>query len=122
MESAPSPQSSPPKRAREEQHRWHLLLWAFNALLLVAAVVLWQKLRWRKVSDMPTGITWHRSFTTHVDRNRDGRVDEETIRLPDGDAVIRRDSDLDGWFDLRYVERKGLATRLEQIREQTPSH
>lgn len=97
-------------------------LWVFNALLLVAAVVLWQKLQWKKVGDTPNGIVWQRGNTTHTDRNRDGRVDEETIRLSNGDLVIRRDSDLDGWFDLRYVERRGLATRLEQIREEAPRH
>ena len=97
-------------------------LWVFNALLLVAAVVLWNKLQWRKLSDDSNGIVWHRGQTTHVDRNRDGRVDEETIRLPNGDAVIRRDSDLDGWFDLRYRERRGFATQLEQIREEAPRH
>jgi hypothetical protein len=97
-------------------------LWILNAILLVVAVVLWDRLRWKKVSDTPAGIVWHRSRTTHVDRNRDGIVDEETIRAPGGDAVIRRDSDLDGWFDLRYVERKGLAVRPEQIREEAPRH
>lgn len=122
MDAAPSPRPSPPLGAREKIVRWQFALWLLNAALLVAAVVLWQKLRWRKISDSPAGITWHRSHTTHVDRNRDGLVDEETIRLPGGDAVIRRDSDLDGWFDLRYVERRGMATRLEQIREPAPRH
>jgi len=102
--------------------RWQFALWLLNAALLAAAVVLWQKLRWRKVSDTPAGIMWHRSMTTHLDRNRDGLVDEETIRMPSGDAVIRRDSDLDGWFDLRYVEQRGMATRPEQIREEAPRH
>ncbi len=102
--------------------RMVLGLGGLNALLLVVAVVLGQKLRWRKVSDTPAGIVWHRSLTTHVDRNRDGIVDEETIRMPGGDAVIRRDSELDGWFDLRYVERRGLAVRPEQIREPAPRH
>ena len=49
-----------------------------------------------------------------------GVTREEVILLRNGDAVIRRDSDLDGWFDLRYVERRGLATRLEQILEESP--
>lgn len=97
-------------------------LWILNAILVGVAVVLADRLRWKKVSDSPAGIVWHRSRTTHVDRNRDGIVDEETIRMPGGDAVIRRDSDLDGWFDLRYVERRGMATRLEQIREAAPRH
>lgn len=122
MESAPSPRPSPPLGAREKNARRQMVLWVFNALLLVVAVVLWQKLRWRKVSDTPAGIVWQRSQTTHTDRNRDGIVDEEVIRLPNGDAAIRRDSDLDGWFDLRYVERRGVATRLEQIREEAPRH
>ncbi|PAW89135.1 MAG: hypothetical protein B9S33_03795 [Pedosphaera sp. Tous-C6FEB] len=96
------------------------MLWVLNLLLLAVAVLLWQKLRWRKVSDSTAGIVWQRSHTTQIDRNRDGRVDEETIRLPNGDAAIRRDTDLDGWFDLRYVERRGMATRLEQVREEAP--
>lgn len=120
MDGAPSPRL-PPARG-EEKTRSQLLLWAFNALLLVAAVVLWRKLQWKKVGDTPSGIVWQRSHTTHTDRNRDGRVDEEVIRLPNGDAAIRRDADLDGWFDLRYVERGGMATRLEQIREKVPTH
>ena len=110
----------PPVRTLTRKHT--AALWVFNGLLLIAALVLWQRLRWRKVSDSPTGILWQRSQTTHLDRNRDGVVDEETIRLPNGDAVIRRDSDLDGWFDLRYVERRGMATRLEQLREEAPRH
>ncbi len=122
MDAAPSPRPSPPLGAREKSARRQMALWVSNALLLVVAVVLWQKLRWRKVSDAPAGIVWQRSQTTHTDRNRDGIVDEETIRLPEGIAAIRRDSDLDGWFDLRYVERRGLATRLEQIREEAPRH
>lgn len=102
--------------------RVQLGLWVFNALLLVVALVLCQKLRWKKVSDTPSGIVWQRGSTTHIDRNRDGRVDEEAIRLPNGDLHIRRDSDLDGWFDLRYLEHRGRATRLDQIREEAPRH
>ncbi|MEN9575781.1 MAG: hypothetical protein RL514_3636 [Verrucomicrobiota bacterium] len=97
-------------------------LWAFNALLLVVGVIFWQKLQWKKISDTPNGIVWQRNYTTHTDRNRDGRVDEEVIRLPNGDAAIRRDTDLDGWFDLRYAERRGLAMRPEQIRDEAPRH
>lgn len=97
-------------------------LWVLNAILLVIAIVLWDKLRWKKVSDTPAGITWRRSYTTHVDRNRDGIVDEEVIRLPNGDAAIRRDRDLDGWFDLRYVERGGMVGRAEEIHEPAPRH
>ena len=111
-----------PEGMKPLSRRAVLGLWVLNAILLVAAVVLWDKLRWKKISDTPVGITWQRSHTTHVDRNRDGIVDDETIRLPDGDAVIRRDTDLDGWFDLRYVEHRGMATRLEQIHEQAPRH
>lgn len=98
------------------------LLWAFNALLLVVAVVFWQKLRWKKISDSPSGMVWQRGHTTHVDRNRDGLVDEETITLPNGDKFFRRDTNLDGWFDYRYVERNGLVHGADQIREQAPSH
>jgi hypothetical protein len=98
------------------------LLWAFNLSLLIVAVVFWQKLRWKKISDSPSGIVWHRGHTTHVDRNRDGWVDEETIELPNGDKFFRRDTDLDGWFDYRYVERHGLVRGADQIREQAPTH
>ncbi len=122
MESAPSSQPSAQTVPSEKKGRWNLWLWTLNVFLLVTAVVLWQKLQWKKVSDTPGGIVWQRGNTTHVDRNRDGRVDEEIIRLPNGDLLIRRDSDLDGWFDLRYVERRGMALRLEQIREQAPRH
>ncbi len=97
-------------------------LWVLNALLLVALVVLWDQLRWKKISDTPAGITWHRGHTTHVDCNRDGIVDDETIRLPNGDASIRRDADLDGWFDMLYVERRGIVVRIEKIHEQAPRH
>ncbi|MFM8469544.1 MAG: hypothetical protein ACKODH_06180 [Limisphaerales bacterium] len=97
-----------------------MTLWVFNGVLLIVALILWEKLRWRKVSDTPAGIVWQRLNTTQIARPRAGVIDEEAIRLPNGDAVIRRDSDLDGWFDLRYVEHRGMATRLEQIREQAP--
>jgi hypothetical protein len=49
-------------------------------------------------------------------------VDEEIVRLSNGDLLIRRDSDLDGWFDLRYIERRGIPTKLETIHEQAPRH
>ena len=97
-------------------------LWIFNALLLGAAVIIWRHLQWKKISDTPSGIIWKRSQTTHADRNRDGVVDEEMISLPSGEKAIRRDSDLDGWFDLRYVERGGMATRPEQIHQKAPRH
>lgn len=105
-----------PQQPRPKQR----VLWGVNILLLAVAVLLWRELRWQKVSDSAAGVVWQRSHTTQLDRNRDGLVDEETIRLPNGDTAIRRDTDLDGWFDLRYVERQGLATRLEEIREQAP--
>ena len=122
MHSAPSPQPAAPMEAKEKSARRQRWLWAFNVLLLGAAVGLWQKLQWKKTSDTPSGVVWQRMNTTHTDRNRDGRVDEEIIRLSSGDAAIRRDTDLDGWFDLRYAERRGMARQLEQIREEAPRH
>ena len=122
MESVSPPPPAAPRKPSRQKGRWNLWLWALNALLLVSAVLLWQKLKWKKVSDAPGGIVWQLGNTMHTDRNRDGLVDEETIRLPNGDLFIRRDSDMDGWFDLRYVERRGMATRVEQIREQAPRH
>ncbi len=120
MDAARPPEATPPLKVSETSKGRQQALWLFNGFLLITAFVLWQKLRWRKLSDSPAGIVWQRSQTTQVDRNRDGIIDEETIRLPNGDALIRRDSDLDGWFDLRYVEHKGIATRLEQIHEAAP--
>lgn len=119
MESVPTPQPSLVEEKTAGRVRW---LWVFNVLLLVVAVSFWQKLQWKKVSDTPAGIVWQRHWTTHTDGNRDGIVDEEVIRLPNGDASIRRDTDLDGWFDLRYVERRGLATQPQQIHEPAPRH
>jgi hypothetical protein len=103
-------------------HRQSPGLWLINGLLLGVALFIGNQLRWKKISESPAGTVWHRSQTIHVDRNRDGRVDEEMIRLSNGDTVVRRDSDLDGWFDLRYVERKGLVVQPEQIRERAPTH
>ncbi len=117
MDAATPPRPPPPCGERKQT-----ALWILNGVLLMVALGLWQKLRWRKISDTSAGIVWQRSQTTHADHNRDGHVDQETIRLTNGDVVIRRDSDLDGWFDLRYLERNGMASRLEQIRERAPRH
>ena len=116
------PPQTPPQAPPLTKVPWNRWLAGLNLLLLLTALGLWQKLQWKKISDSPSGIVWHRSHTTHTDRNRDGRVDEEVVRLPNGDAAVRRDSDLDGWFDLRYVERGGIATGLEQLREEAPRH
>ena len=110
--------AAPPGKA-SPRTRW---LWLVNALLLVITLVLGAQLRWRKISDTPEGIVWQRGHTTHTDRNRDGVVDEEAVVLPNGEIVIRRDTDLDGWFDVRYVLRRGVAVNLETIHERAPRH
>ncbi|NBR84888.1 MAG: hypothetical protein EB141_03445 [Verrucomicrobia bacterium] len=116
----PRPASATDSASNPAQRK--VWLWGFNLVLLIAAVMLWPQLHWRKISDTPDGIVWQRGRTTHTDRNRDGLIDEEIIRLPNGDLLIRRDSDLDGWFDLRYLERRGLPVNLETIREPAPRH
>lgn len=122
MEIGPASRPVAPPKPTGQSRQRTLLLWTFNALLLVVAVVIGQKLRWKKISDTPSGIVWQRGHTTHLDRNRDGWVDEETIALPSGEQAFRQDKDFDGWFDFRYVEKGGLATRLEQIHEPAPRH
>ena len=122
MEELPTVRVGQANVGRGGKSRTSMRLWLVNALLLAGALVLWQKVRWRKISDSPAGILWQRGHTIQTDRNRDGLVDEEIVSLPNGDKAITRDADLDGWFDFRYVERGGLARGLEQIHERVPSH
>ncbi|NBV21154.1 MAG: hypothetical protein EBS05_04425 [Proteobacteria bacterium] len=122
MESMLPPRPAAAAGAKPKRSHLTVWLWVFNVGLLIVAIMLWPQLHWRKISDTPEGIVWQRGSTTHTDHNRDGIVDEEIVRLSNGDLLIRRDSDLDGWFDLRYIERRGIPTKLETIHEQAPRH
>jgi hypothetical protein len=91
---------------------------AMLTVVLVAYYTEWQPLP----SDGSTR-RWRSGNVIHIDRNHDGVVDEINIELEKtNDFLIKRDSDLDGWFDLQYQIRSNLAVRLEKIREKAPKH
>jgi hypothetical protein len=102
-------------------------LWpAVSAVLLATAVglALWLRTgRWETVPQAGPGTKWTRGNVTHFDRTGDGTADEEETRLPGKrNAIIRRDTDLDGWFDVRYELRDGVVVRIDSIRERAPRH
>jgi hypothetical protein len=78
---------------------------------------------WKHGERTGGGSSWTRGDVTRTDRNGDGVVDEEeTRRAGKGNAQIRRDTDFDGFFDVRYELRGGVVVRIESIRERAPRH
>lgn len=67
---------------------------------------------------------WRNGNVTHVDENGDGRVDEELVVHPGkGKRTLRRDTDRDGYFDLKYnLSESGVATNITRIRDRAPRH
>ena len=65
---------------------------------------------------------WVKGTTTHVDENGDGVVDEERVIDPrTGKRTVRRDTDRDGYFDLKYnLSESGVATNVTRIHERAP--
>jgi hypothetical protein len=110
----------PAPRATAEGHRLRRFI-----LLAAVAFVLWLLARgmgWKKTRHEGGQTEWRRGAVTQLDENGDGVVDEERIALPEpGGFRVRRDTDRDGWFDVRYELRNGIATGVGQIRERAPA-
>ncbi|MEW6303549.1 MAG: hypothetical protein AB1705_08770 [Verrucomicrobiota bacterium] len=77
---------------------------------------------WERIERDGPAWQWRRGAVTIIDANRDGRIDEEiTERGPGGRPRVRKDTDYDGWFDLRYeLGQFGIAMNVEKIRERAP--
>ena len=67
---------------------------------------------------------WRNGNVTHVDENGDGIVDEEVaVDSKTGKRTFRRDTDRDGYFDLKYnLSESGVATNITRIRDRAPRH
>lgn len=95
--------------------------------LLLLATTLWLGLRgtgWKLIEHRGQHSQWAKDGIVHVDFNGDRVVDEETILAPPPRLTrVRRDTDLDGWFDIEYeLGPHGIAINLRQIREKAPRH
>jgi hypothetical protein len=110
----------PRPRATADGHRLRRFIG-----LAAGAFVLWlltRELGWKQTRQEGGRIEWRRGAVTQRDENGDGVVDEELVALPaPGCFRVRRDTDRDGWFDVRYELRHGLAGGLEKIRERAPA-
>jgi hypothetical protein len=82
-----------------------------------------QSTRWKLIYEDGLVTKWQKGAMLHVDTNHDGVVDEEYFPLPGTNHFrVKRDSDFDGWFDLGYESKSGIATGIEKIREKAPRH
>lgn len=103
----------------EQWQRWAIVIAVF--IVIALGVERWQ--RWQLVSrPNEREKTWERDGVTRIDANGDGFIDEERTpgKVP-GEFIIKKDSDFDGYFDIRYRQTtKGFAVDLQQIHEAVP--
>lgn len=102
------------------------MAWCFAGLVIlnaVAGVVLFFKAPgWQESRERDRRL-WRKGDVTHTDRDGDGRVDEIEEPAGNRERHIRRDTDGDGFLDVRYlVTSNGVATRIEAIHEKAPRH
>jgi hypothetical protein len=104
--------------------RWRTVLWLLIGIgLVLLAFLFWETTRWRLVSDNAEGITWRRGGTTHLDKNRDGLVDEVRIFMGKPEEFfIRQDLDADGWLDVEFESRQGNCPPPANIRQRAARH
>ena len=102
----------------------HLVLIALGGVALgVAGWFTYEQLAWRELPREGGTRRWQRGQYLHLDTNGDGIVDEEQYRFDrPNHALVRRDVDFDGYFDLRYELQSGVATRIEKIHARAPRH
>ena len=105
--------------------RFHrVLLWAVLCVVLAGvAFHIAQTSGWKEIRQ-GTRREWRKNSVTHIDENGDGVVDEEdVINSKTGKCTVRRDSDFDGYFDLKYnLTSSGVATNISKIHEKVPRH
>lgn len=91
-------------------------------LVLVSFVIVRRLQTWRLVSKEGRTRTWESKGIIYIDTNGDGRIDEERRpgKMP-GEFIVLKDSDFDGYYDLRYRQQtNGIATFPDQIKEAVP--
>lgn len=95
-----------------------------GVLLNVFFACIYWKLSWRELPREGQSRKWQRGQVLHIDEDGDGRVDEEIVDDPKTKRrVVRRDTNHDGWFDLKYQQgRYGIAMKLIPIHERAPWH
>lgn len=102
----------------------HLVLITLCGVALgVVGWFTYEQLSWRELPREGGTRRWQRGKYLHLDTNGDGIVDEEQFRFDrPNHALVRRDLDFDGYFDLRYELQSGVATRIQKIHERAPRH
>lgn len=111
------------QRARLTRRGW-LVLVVLPALTLTIWTA-WSLLpKWVLMDKRGKTSVWRKGDIMHTDLNGDGRVDEVVVLAGEGRMThVKRDSDLDGWFDLEYdLGPYGLALNVRTIRERAPRH
>lgn len=104
--------------------RWRTILWLLIGCgLLLTLLAAWDQTRWRYLGREEGAHRWKRGHEIHFDTNGDGAVDEVVIRVG-GPRFTRhrRDTNGDGWLDLEYDIRDGLAHGVRNIRLRAPRH
>jgi hypothetical protein len=102
--------------------------WTTATVIVVSAIVtivlrVYVREGWQPLDDDGGSRKWRNGKILHIDRNRDGIVDEIEIELAATNVfLIKRDTDLDGWFDLQYELRSNIAVHIENIHEKAPKH
>ena len=90
-------------------------------------ILIWfssaQKRGWKEIR-RGARPEWVKGNVTHTDENGDGVVDEELVADPkSGKRSVRRDTDLDGYFDLQYnLSPSGFARNITKIHRKAPRH
>lgn len=104
-------------------HRFLCLTLASAGLGLLIWFVGFPGRGWKEITQ-GARREWVKGTTTHIDENGDGAVDEELVVDPKiGKRTVRRDTDRDGYFDLKYnLGESGVATNVTRIRERAPRH
>ncbi len=110
-------------RARLTRRGW-LVLVVLPALALAIWTAWSLRPKWVLTDKRGPTSVWRKGNVMHTDLNGDGRVDEVVVLASDGRMThVKRDSDLDGWFDLEYdLGPHGLALNVRTIRERAPRH
>ncbi len=102
--------------------------WFTATVIVLSAVVTvflvaYDRGGWQPLPDDGRSLHWRNGKILHIDRNRDGTVDEIEIEMATTNVfMIKRDTDLDGWFDLQYELRSNIAVHVENIHEKAPKH
>lgn len=94
------------------------------AALIGALAAVFGDYGWKEIRRDGKLRMWKHGDVYHIDSNGDGLVDEEiNYKGPGGKVTVRKDTNFDGYFDLRYnLVTNGIAVNIVPIHEKAPRH